>query len=110
MVDTPPPTVGPCDDDERTPVHRARLNLDDTVTLKWQDVSDDEHAELDRKERRITLELRRLERSAKSLLLQHEGIMSERFARRVSDNKPMYSKRESTGSRADVDDGPKRQD
>src|SRR6266568_3341146 len=110
MVDTPPPTVGPCDDDERTPVHRTRLNLDDTVTLKGPDLSDGEGGELDRKEQRITLELRRLERSAKSLRLQREGIMSEKFARRMSDKKPMFSKRESTGSRADVDDGPKGQD
>src|SRR6266581_4722192 len=110
MVDTPPPTAGPCDDDERTPVHRARLNLDDTVTLKGQDLSDEECAELDRKERRINLELRRMERSAKSLRLQREGIMSEKFARRMSDKKPMFSKRESNGSRADVDDGPKGQD
>src|SRR6266581_1756787 len=110
MVDTPPPTAGPCDDDERTPVHRARLNLDDTVTLKGQDLSDEECAELDRKERRINLELRRMERSAKSLRLQREGIMSEKFARRMSDKKPMFSKREPTGSRADVDDGPTGQD
>src|SRR6266496_6429251 len=36
--------------------------------------------------------------------------MSEKFARRISDQNPMFSKRESTGSRADVDDGPKGQD
>src|SRR6266496_2735803 len=110
MVDTPPPTVGPCDDDERTPVHRAKLDVDDTVTLNGPDLSDGEGAELDRKERRITLELRRIERSAKSLRLQREGIMSEKFARRLSDKKPMFSHREPTGSRADVDDGPKGRD
>jgi len=91
-MDTPPTTARRCDDEGMT-TPKPRFDLDDTVTFNSREEEDVERKRLDDMDRRVSLELRRLERSAQQLRVQRDSIMSRKFAIR-SASKPVAAERE----------------
>src|SRR6266581_4626636 len=94
-METPPPT-------------RKRFSLSDSEVRFRHNSDKDERDRLEEMNQRISSEIEELERSAQSLRLQREGIMSEGFAARRN-KKPVFSEREPRGGERDVKDEPKRQ-
>ncbi len=94
-MDTPPPTM-------------KRFSLGDTEVRFRHDAEKDERERLEEMNQRISSEIEELERSAQSLRVQRDGIMSEGFAARRN-KKPVFFEREPKGGERDVSDEPRRQ-
>src|SRR6266568_1600995 len=89
-METPPPT-------------RKRFSLGDTEVRFRHNSEKDERERLEEMNQRISSEIEELERSAQSLRVQRDGIMSEGFAARRN-KKPIFSEREPKGGERDVGD------